>query len=480
MGTSLEPGREYDTAVVGAGITGITTALLLARSGQRVVLLEARTPGAVATGNTTGKLSLLQGSTLSRVRQHQGDAVLTAHVTANLAAQDWLIGYFAERDVTYQVRTAYSYATTEAGRHILERELAAMQAAGLNPTWVLDPGLPYDVTASIALPDQAQFHPMELLGAMLTEYEELGGTLHLGCRYLTVDVGSPCGGGPPRGGRRADRLVLATGTPVLDRGGYFARLKALRSYAVACRVTEPVPEGMYLSVDDPTRSLRTALTSDGEFFIIGGNGHAVGRRAHTERSVADLEHWGSQYFPTASFTHAWSAQDYRPISAIPYVGTLGWSGDKVAIATGYDKWGMTNGVAAALRLAGELTGASPSWAEPLATLPPRALSLVDGFDLGALVAARMGGGWVDAARHTMPDAPPAEGQGVVARSGASLLARSTVDGETCTVSAICTHMGGVLSWNGAERSWDCPLHGSRFSADGKVLEGPATKDLDEA
>ncbi len=478
-GTPFEPGASYDTAVVGAGITGVTTALLLARAGQRVVLLEARKPGAVTTGNTTAKLSLLQGSTLSRVRKHQGDDILKAHVTANLVAQDWLLAYFNAQGIPYQVRTAYSYATTEAGHRTLEHEFAATQVAGLDTSWDSDPGLPFDVTASISMAEQAQFHPMELLAVMLDEYEALGGVLHVGCRFQDLKVNWACEVSTSLGRIRADKLVLATGTPVLDRGGYFARLKPLRSYAVACRVTEPVPEGMYLSVDEPTRSLRTAETSAGEFFLVGGNGHPVGRSSHTECAFADLEHWTSQYFPTASFTHAWSAQDYRPISGVPYVGTLGWSDERVATATGYDKWGMTNGVAAALRLAGELTGAPQVWAEALKGLHPRAASLVDGVELGAEVGARMGGGWVGAAVHAMPDDAPEEGQGVVGRMGSSLAARSTVDGRTCTVSAVCTHMGGVLTWNGAERSWDCPLHGSRFSPVGRVLEGPAVDDLAE-
>jgi len=477
QGVAPVPDATYDTIVVGAGISGVTTALLLARAGQKVALIEARVPGAVTTGNTTGKLSLLQGTVMSRIRHHQGDGPLKAHAEANRIGQSWLLDHMTSKGVAYEVRDAFTYATTDDGRRSLENELAATQAAGISAQWADDPGLPFPVTGAISLAGQAQIHPMEVLGSLLDEYEALGGVLHTWCRFHGVETGSPCEVSTSRGLLRAERVVLATGTPVLDRGAYFARLQALRSYAVACRVTEPVPDGMYLSVDSPTRSLRTAVTRDGEFFLIGGNGHATGRQEHTKAAIADLEHWTSQYFATASFTHAWSAQDYRPIDGLPYVGPVPMTKDRVLVATGYDKWGLTNAVAAALRIAGSLTASDVAWAEPLTTLPTRAMSIVDAVRFGAEVAGRMTGGWAGATTHRLPDEAPEEGEGVVGRVGTRVAARSTVDDRTCTVSAVCTHMGGVVAWNDAERTWDCPLHGSRFSPTGRVLEGPAVDDL---
>jgi glycine/D-amino acid oxidase-like deaminating enzyme/nitrite reductase/ring-hydroxylating ferredoxin subunit len=479
QGVPPVPDARYDTVVVGAGLTGVTTALLLTRAGQRVALVEARVPGVVTTGNTTGKLSLLQGLVMSRIRTHQGDDVLRAHAEANRAGQSWLIRHLNTNGLSYQVRNAYTYATTDEGRRSLDHELGATQASGIDARWADDAGLPFPVTGAITLANQIQLHPTEVLASLLREYESLGGVLHTWARFHSVETGSGCEISTSRGQLRADRVVLATGTPVLDRGAYFARLQALRSYVVACRVTEPVPDGMYLSVDSPTRSLRTAITRDGEFFLIGGNGHPTGREAHPKQAIADLEHWTSSYFPTASFTHAWSGQDYRPIDGVPYVGHVPMTKDRVLTATGYDKWGLTNAVAAALRIAGSLTGSDVAWAEPLETLPPRAMSLVDAVRFGVGVAGQMTGGWAGATTHGLPDEDPAEGVGVVGRVGARPVARSTVDDRTCTVSAVCTHLGGVVVWNDAERSWDCPLHGSRFSPTGRVLEGPAVDDLPE-
>jgi nitrite reductase/ring-hydroxylating ferredoxin subunit len=162
---------------------------------------------------------------------------------------------------------------------------------------------------------------------------------------------------------------------------------------------------------------------------------------------------------------------------LPLVGVLPGSRGRVFVASGYHKWGMTNAVAAALRLAGRLdAGQQPEWASVL-----DGASGVAGWPetvrFTAEVGVAAGRGWVRAEARTLPADPPAEGQGIVGRRGGRPAATSTVDGRTCTLSAVCTHLGGVVSWNEADRSWDCPLHGSRFSADGTVLEGPATSDL---
>ncbi|MBI4901852.1 MAG: FAD-binding oxidoreductase, partial [Actinobacteria bacterium] len=264
-GTPPVAGASYDTVVAGAGLTGVTTALLLARAGQRVALVEARLPGAVTTGNTTGKLSLLQGTAMSRIRRHQGDERLRAHAEANRAGQAWLMAQATQE--MYQSRDAYTYATTDKGRQLLEQELEATRVAGVAAGWADDAGLPFPVTGALILPGQIQLHPVEVLASMVAEYERLGGVLHTWCRLHGVDTGQGVTITTSRGTLRADRLVLATGTPVIDRGAYFARLRPLRSYVVACRVSEPVPEGMYVSVDSPSRSLRTAQTREGEFFV---------------------------------------------------------------------------------------------------------------------------------------------------------------------------------------------------------------------
>ncbi len=476
-------GSHYDTVVAGAGLTGLTTAVLLARAGQKVAVLEARSVGAVTTGNTTGKLSLLQGTTLHQIRSFHSDKVLRAYVEGNREAQSWLLRYLEERSVDVQRRDAFTYATTPDGVETLKKELDAAKIAGLDATWITETELPYRVDGAIRVPDQAQFHPMEVLDALATELRERGGVLLEGVRVTGASFRSPLTVETDRGDVSAERLILATGIPVLDRGAYFAKLTPMRSYVLSYRVPgtpSSIPQGMYLNAEEPTRSLRTAPSGDGQLLLVGGNGHVVGRSDSPQAAVDDLDAWTKEHFEGAERTHAWSAQDYQSINRVPFIGKLPRGGGNIWLATGYNKWGMTNAVMAALSLSADILGGHMEWADTLGHRVTKPAGLLSAAKLTAGVGGHLVTDWAKAEVTGKPDGDPAEGDGVVFRLGGKPVARSTVDGRTCQVSGVCTHLGGVLNWNDADKSWDCPLHGSRFAPDGKLLEGPATEDLPDA
>lgn len=474
------PGGSYDTVVVGAGLTGLSTAVLLARGGQKVAVVEARRTGAVTTGNTTAKISLLQGTVLSGVARHHGVSTAAAYAAANRRGQDWLLRFCDAAGVGYETRDAWTYAVTPDGAEALAQERDACRAAGLAVESTTETELPFRVQAALRLPEQAQFHPMQALAALAAELRALSGTLVEGIRVAEVHHTDT---GKVRvvtraGDLQADSVVLATGIPILDRGGYFAVVKPLRSYAGAFPVTGAVPEGMYLSADSPARSLRTAVVNGTKYLLAGGNGHPVGRDSHTLDRVNGLHEWTTRNFSVGSARYDWSAQDYSPASSVPYVGELPLLGKNIYAATGFNKWGMTNGVAAALSLSARILGST----DPDAALYKAKVSLPDAVTTvkdNAEVGLQMISGWAGGLSRTAGTEPP-EGLGVVVREGGSPVAVCTVNGVTTRRSAICPHLHGVLAWNDAEASWDCPLHGSRFSADGEVLEGPAVRGLDPA
>ncbi len=470
----------YDVAVVGAGLTGLATALLLARAGRRVVVLEARSVGAVTTGHSTAKVTLLQGTRLSTIVANHTEHVAGAYVEGNREAQAWLVDYAAEHGVQMEHRDAYTYAGSRSGASAVRREFDIARRVGLPVEMADAVELPYPTYAALCLPDQLQVDPMDMLAALSRDLREAGGTLIEGVRVTRVARDESCELITPAGNVTAGAVVLATGLPFLDRGLYFAKVTAHRSYALAFRGAMQIPRGMYISADSPTRSLRTALHDGEELVLVGGNGHPVGRHPmNPSELVTDLTDWTRRWFQGAERTHVWSAQDYVAHGGVPFVGELPRGGGHMYLATGYSKWGLTNAVAAAMRISGEILDDVPSWARTLGTRVSKPASAFRYFQANAAIGVAAAQGWIDAELHPLKeeDRTPPEGIGVVRAVRGEPVAISTVASKTCAVSAICTHLGGIVRFNDLEKSWDCPLHGSRFAADGTVLEGPSTSNL---
>jgi glycine/D-amino acid oxidase-like deaminating enzyme/nitrite reductase/ring-hydroxylating ferredoxin subunit len=475
----LSTDLEVDVAVVGAGITGITTALLLKRGGATVAVLEAGGVGAGITGFTTGKVTSLHGTVYREVVSGFGKEGARTYAQANEGGLGLVARLVRELEIDCDFRRKpnYTYSTSPTGLRDLEQEVEAAADAGLAVTFTDSLDLPYPVSGAVGLADQAEFHARKYLLALAEQVTGDGSHVFEHTRVLAVDQGPPVRVLANGHAVTAESVVVATGMPILDRGLYFARETPVRSYVVAVHAPWR-PHGMYISADQPTRSLRTHPVESGELVLVGGESHKPGT-GDPVRSYARLEQFAREHFDVGEVAYRWSTQDYVTADGLPYVGRLWPFSDRVLTATGFRKWGLANGTAAAMMLSDRVLGEDNPWARAFDSMRVKPLASVRGM----LEEGLQDGFYFFAdrvrKRASAGDVPPGEGR--VVGSGLSQAAvHRDEEGEVHAVSARCTHLGCIVSWNSAERSWDCPCHGSRFDVDGRVLQGPAVKPLPPA
>jgi glycine/D-amino acid oxidase-like deaminating enzyme/nitrite reductase/ring-hydroxylating ferredoxin subunit len=466
--------------VVGAGITGVTTALLVQESGASVALIEADRVCAGVSANTTAKVSALQGTVYSRLVSRFGSEDAEIYARWNSDALEWIAAQAENGGIecSFRRRAAYTYAADDSQRASVEEEAEAARAAGLGVEVVDELPLPFGHAGAVTLPGQAEFDPVAYVGGLLERFQAAGGRVFEGSRVLSVSEGSPCRVKTSNGSALAGRVVLATLIPILDRSLAFARTHPERSYCIAVRPSAPSPEGMYITAGSPTRSLRRFPAGGEELLIVGGEGHKTGQAdSHRER-YARLEEFARRHFDAGTVTNRWSAQDYVTADGAPYVGPVNPLSKRVFMATGFAKWGMTNGTAAARVLRDELSGETPEWCrafgsnrvKPLASAP----SLIkENANAGKrFLTDRIR----ERPNRALEELEPGEGAIVRGDDGAVAGYRDP-DGRLHAVSPTCTHLACRVRFNDAEHTWDCPCHGSRFAPDGSVLQGPATRPL---
>ncbi len=478
---SLAEDIHAEVAVIGGGIVGITTALLLAEDGADVVLLESGRLARGVTGHTTAKVTSQHGLIYAQLRSHFGADGARLYGEANEAALRW-IAERVERDgieCDFRPQPNYVYASGSAERGKLEREVEAAREAGLPASLVEETPLPYPVKAAVRFDDQAEFHPRRYLLALVERLRSLGCRIYENSRAVAVDGGAPHSVRTLDGTVTAERVVVATHYPFLDRTLAFARVHPERSYAIVCRIAGDPPPGMHISADSPTRSIRPVPVGGDELLLVGGEGHKTGEGGDTERRYAALEDFAREHWQVESVEYRWSTQDNVTIDHVPYVGRATLRDDRLLMATGFAKWGMTGGTAAALLLADLVRGRDHEWAsffdpfrfKPLAggpTLVKENARVAHHF-VGDRIAERGG--------RALDNLAPGEGA-IVSHDGEKVAGHRREDGTLVAVSTCCTHLGCQVKWNTAERSWDCPCHGSRFTPEGDVLQGPAVRSLE--
>ncbi len=471
---------ETDVAILGGGIVGITLATMLKQAGVRVVLLEADRLARGVSGHTTAKVSSQHGMIYARLRSSFGPEAARTYGAANESALAWI----ADRveggiECDFRRRSSYAYVPEGGDRREAEREAEAAAEAGLPARLVDSTPLPYGVEAAVRFDGQAEFHIRRYLLALAADLPGDGCEVFENSRAVTVDSDEDVLVKTPGGRVRANTVVLATHYPFLDRTLAFARVHPQRSYALVCRIAGEVPPGMFISSGSPTRSVRGVPVGGEELLLVGGEGHKPGTGGDTEERYRRLEAFAREHWDVQSVEYRWSSQDNTTIDQVPYVGPATPRTNRLLMATGFAKWGMTGGTAAAMILNDRIQGRSNPWAE---LFDPNRLNARASAARFVAENAQAGVRFVGD-RLTKRGSRPIEslepGEGDIVRlDGEKVAGHRRDDGTLVAVSPFCTHLGCQVNWNTAERSWDCPCHGSRFSPEGEVLHGPAVHRLE--
>jgi glycine/D-amino acid oxidase-like deaminating enzyme/nitrite reductase/ring-hydroxylating ferredoxin subunit len=473
---SLDRDLEVDVAILGGGITGLTTALLLKRTGARVAVLEARSVGSGVTGCNTAKVTALQSTVLSTIASERGEEAAAVYAEASAAGVEKVAELAEEEgiDCDLERRPAFTYAAEPEERESVEREARAATRGGLPVELVDDLDLPYPVAGAVRLDAQIEFQPVRYARGLAAAVDGDGSRILEDTRVVGVETGTPCRVRTTGRTVNAAQVVDATHYPLLDRGVFFARLKPERSYCIAARVSGDLPQGLSISAGSTTRSIR----SFGDLLVVGGEGHEAGSKDATVERYERLEQFARRHWDVEAITHHWSAQDPTSYDHLPMVGPYSPVSSRLFMASGFMKWGLSGGTFAAMLLSSLVGGEEHRWAH---TFDPNRVSLSSTPGLAKMNAEVGYDFFADRVRPT--DSVSAEavprGEARVVRDG---LGKTGVyrdeDGGVHAVSMRCTHLGCLLRFNAAERSWDCPCHGSRFDVDGAVLEGPATAPLE--
>jgi glycine/D-amino acid oxidase-like deaminating enzyme/nitrite reductase/ring-hydroxylating ferredoxin subunit len=484
--TSLTGSISADVCVVGAGIAGLTTAYLLSREGVKVVVIDDGPLCGGETGRTTAHLANEIDDSYQEIESLHGRDGARLAAESHTAAIDLIERIVQEENIACDfVRLdGFLFNPVDGDTSFIDQEFEASRRAGLEPDRLLHAPLPFPTGACLRFPNQGKFHILKYLSGVTAAIQRNDAQLFTFTKAVDFSDGSPARVRTKDGHTiEARAVVVATNSPVNNRFVPHSKQMAYRTYAIGARIPfGSVEAGLYWDTLDPYHYIRTQRASDGsesEILIVGGEDHKTGQDDDPIKHFRALEEWTRERFHSIEeIGYRWSGQVLEPDDYLAFIGRN--PGDQnIYIATGDSGMGMTHGTIAGMLITDLIQGRDNPWTTLYEPTRKR---------LGAL------GQWARenlnvAAQYTdwlsKRDAESADnialGQGAVIReSGKPIACYRDPDGELHRCSAVCTHLGCLVSWNAAEKTWDCPCHGSRFDIDGHVLNGPALSSLGNA
>ena len=476
------PEKIFDVLIVGGGITGITTALLLQQAGKTCILAEAHTLGFGTTGGTTAHLNNFFDTPYHKVEKNFGEANAQLLARAAKEAMSLIKKQVTTNsiDCNYEERDAYLFAMNENQDKELDELVNASKKLRLPVDFINDSPFPLPYLKIACFREQAQFNPIPYIFKLAKIFEESGGIILQDCRVGKLKENDIIEADSCKGIITAKSVVYATHIPPGVNVLHF-KCAPYRSYAVAALLKSgEYPKALGYDMNDPYHYYRTQNIDGKNFLIAGGEDHKAGHEQNTSTCFRRLESHLRSYFDIESIAFRWSSQYFEPADGLPYIGQLPGSRENVFVATGFGGNGMIYGTLAGIVLRDLICKNESVYKE---LFDPARIKPIASFgnvvkEAADVVKVLISTPFSSEKLKELADLAPGEAR-IVKYEGNSMAIYKDEQHGLHAVSAACTHIKCTISWNETEKSWDCPCHGSRFSIDGEVLTAPARKDLEK-
>ncbi|MEP6933517.1 MAG: FAD-dependent oxidoreductase [Nitrospirota bacterium] len=477
--------EQAQVCIVGAGIAGLTTAYLLGRAGKSVIVLDDGPIVSGETERTTAHLvTALDDHYADLERLHGGKGARLA-AESHAAAIDRIEHTVREEqiDCDFERLSGYLFVPPGESTDILDREMAAAQRAGLSDVHMVAraPITLFDTGRTLCFPRQAQFHPVKYLAALAQAIIRDGGRIYTATHSAKI-VGGESARITTEDGHTvtSEAVVVATNTPVNDLLAIHTKQAAYRTFVIGANVPAgSISAGLYWDTSEPYHYVRLtrSLSSENDVLLVGGEDHKTGQADDAEARYVTLEKWARTRFPMMTdVTFRWSGQIMEPVDGLAFIGRNPMDEPNVYITTGDSGNGMTHGTIAGILLTDLIQGRDNPWAS-LYEPSRKTVSALNTFAKETLNMAAQYVDWVTPG-DVKEDVLVPPGSGAVVRRGLKKIAIYCDEaGKLHERSAVCPHLEGIVAWNGSEKTWDCPCHGSRFDRFGRVVNGPAITDL---
>jgi len=477
---SLREDAKVDVAIIGGGMAGISCGFFLKQEGVKVAIIEADHILQGTTGHTTAKITSQHNIIYSKIKKQMGYELAQQYADANESAIGVIKKIADENriDCDYTPQAAYVYTQQDQYVQQIQDEVEAASGLGIKASYVEEIPFPLAIKAGIRFENQAQFHPRKYLLALAEKIPGEGSHIFEQSRVVDIDGEKPYVIITYEGKKvTAEKLIIASHYPCYNKAGlYTARIYPERSYVVAIRAKEKYPGGMYITAEDPGRSLRSQASEGGELIFVGGEHHKTGQGVDTREHYEALVKFAGEIFHVEDIPYRWSTQDCMTVDGVPYIGQFSAKTPHMYLATGFAKWGMTNSTVSAILLRDLIIKGESPWQDVYNPSRGTIAASAKNFLVENLNVAKE---LIEGKITPVPEEgeiKPGEGK-VIMVDGQRTGAYRDEKGTLHLVDTTCTHLGCELNWNAAEKSWDCPCHGSRFTYEGDIIEGPTVKPL---